>query len=141
MASGEEPEENAQEILAKYRQMTSECQQITGKIGELNLDKDEHKLVDETLDKLEESRKAYRLIGGVLVETKVGEIAPLVKDNLKGIVTILEKLDGSLKEKDEERKTYKEKHGIMTQEERDNEMKRQQRQAEREAQVTKAAKA
>ena len=105
------------------------------------MDKDEHKLVDETLDKLEESRKAYRLIGGVLVETKVGEIAPLVKDNLKGIVTILEKLDGSLKEKDEERKTYKEKHGIMTQEERDNEMKRQQRQAEREARATKAAKA
>jgi prefoldin subunit 2 len=141
MATGEEPEENAQEILAKYRQMTSECQQITGKIGELNLEKDEHKLVDETLEKLEESRKAYRLIGGVLVETKVGEIAPLVKDNLNGIVSILEKLDGTLKEKDTERKAYKEKHGIMTQEERENEMKRQQRQAEREAAVGKAVKA
>ena len=141
MGAGGEEEENAQAILANYRKMTSECQQITGKIGELNLEKDEHKLVDETLEKLEESRKAYRLIGGVLVETKVGEIAPLVKDNLTGISTILEKLDGSLKEKDAERKAYKEKHGIMTQEERENEMKRQQRQAEREAQVNKAAKA
>ena len=50
-----------------------------GKINELNLEKDEHKLVNETLEKLEDSRKAYRLIGGVLVETKVGDIAPLIR--------------------------------------------------------------
>jgi prefoldin subunit 2 len=120
-------DDNPQEILSKYRQMTSECQQITGKIGELNLDKDEHKLVDDTLEKLESGRKTYRLIGGVLVESTVGEVGPLVKNNLEGITTILTKLDESLKEKDAERKAYKEKHGIMTQEERDNEMKRQQR--------------
>ena len=120
-------DDNPQEILSKYRQMTSECQQITGKIGELNLDKDEHKLVDDTLEKLESGRKTYRLIGGVLVESTVGEVGPLVKNNLEGISTILTKLDESLKEKDAERKAYKEKHGIMTQEERDNEMKRQQR--------------
>lgn len=120
-------DDNPQEILSKYRQMTSECQQITGKIGELNLDKEEHKLVDDTLEKLESGRKTYRLIGGVLVESTVGEVGPLVKNNLEGITTILTKLDESLKEKDAERKAYKEKHGIMTQEERDNEMKRQQR--------------
>jgi prefoldin subunit 2 len=136
-----ENEENAQEILARYRQMTSECQQITGKIGELNLEKDEHKLVSETLEKLEASRPAFRLIGGVLVERTVGEVFPLVKDNLTGISQILEKLDGSLKEKDAERKAYKEEHGIMSQEERDNEMKRQQRSAEREAAVNATAKA
>ena len=51
----------------------------------------------------------------------------MVKNNLEGISTILTKLDESLKEKDAERKAYKEKHGIMTQEERDNEMKKAQR--------------
>jgi hypothetical protein len=35
----------------------------------------------------------------------------------------LEKLDLSLKAKDNERRTYKEKHGIMTQEEREAAMK------------------
>ena len=120
-------------ILSKYRKMTSECQQITGKIGELNLDKDEHKLVNETLEKLESGRKTYRLIGGVLVESTVGEVAPLVKNNLEGITTILSKLDESLKEKDAERKAYKEKHGIMTQEEKENELKRQQRSQKAEA--------
>ena len=32
-------------------------------------------------------------------------------------------LDGTLKTKDSERRAYKEKHGIMTQEERENMMK------------------
>ena len=126
-------DDNPQEILSNYRKMTSECQQITGKIGELNLDKDEHKLVNDTLEKLESGRKTYRLIGGVLVESTVGEVGPLVKNNLEGISTILTKLDESLKEKDAERKAYKEKHGIMTQEERDNEMKKAQRAAGKKA--------
>lgn len=38
---------------------------------------------------------------------------------------LLSKLDESLKTKDAERKAYKEKHGIMTQEERENAMKKQ----------------
>lgn len=38
---------------------------------------------------------------------------------------LLKKLDESLKSKDAERKAYKEKHGIMTQEEREAMMKRQ----------------
>jgi hypothetical protein len=40
---------------------------------------------------------------------------------------MLEKLDQSLKAKDTERKAYKEKHGIMTQEERERMMKNQAR--------------
>ena len=42
---------------------------------------------------------------------------------------MLEKLDMSLKTKDNERKAYKEKHGIMTQEERERMMKNQQQAA------------
>jgi hypothetical protein len=38
---------------------------------------------------------------------------------------LLVKLDESLKTKDAERKAYKEKHGIMTQEEREAIMKKQ----------------
>jgi hypothetical protein len=41
------------------------------------------------------------------------------------IKEMLEKLDQSLKAKDGERKAYKEKHGIMTQEERERMMKNQ----------------
>jgi prefoldin subunit 2 len=126
MATKEFDENNADQVLGVYRQMDSECRQVMGKISELNLEKDEHRLVVETLQKLEGERKAYRLVGGVLVERTVGEVLPIVNSNFEGISELLTKLDESMKQKDAERKEFKEKHGIMTQEEREREMKKQQ---------------
>mmetsp|Transcript_30793 Transcript_30793/g.51516 ORF Transcript_30793/g.51516 Transcript_30793/m.51516 type:complete len:128 (+) Transcript_30793:106-489(+) len=121
--------DNAEEILGAYKKMMAECQQIASKVQELTLEKDEHKLVIEQLSKLEPERKAFRLIGGVLVEKTVGEALPQVQQNFDGISELITTLDGTLKKKDEERKAYKEKHGIMTQDEREAMMKRQQQQA------------
>jgi prefoldin subunit 2 len=66
-------ENSAEQVLGYYKQMQSECQQILGKISELNLEKEEHKLVVDTLKKVETDRRAYRLVGGVLVERTVGK--------------------------------------------------------------------
>lgn len=132
-------ENNAEQVLGYYKSVQSECQQILGKISELNLEKDEHKLVVDTMKGLESGRRAYRLVGGVLVERTVGEILPIVESNYAGISEVLTKLDSTLKIKDVERKTFKEKHGIMTQEERDAAMKRQVRDAESVANASKAA--
>jgi prefoldin subunit 2 len=61
--SSENIEDNdPQQILSTYKQMTSECQQIAQKIQELQLERDEHKLVVEQLSKLNEDRKAFRLL-------------------------------------------------------------------------------
>ena len=115
-----------QQILANYKEMTSACQNLASKISELNLERDEHKLVIDTLTKLEPERKAFRLVGGVLVERTVKEVLPAVTQHYDGIKDVLEQLEISLKSKDTERKAYKEKHGIMTQEERERTMKQQQ---------------
>jgi prefoldin subunit 2 len=139
MASFNEEDNNPEIILGTYRRMTSECQQLTAKIGELNLEKDEYKLVMDTLEKLEDERKAYQLIGGILAESKVSEVKPTVSKNFEGITVLLEKLNENLTQKDTERKAYKEKHGIMTQEEKEQEMKRKAREAEREAKAGAAA--
>eukprot|EP01031_Cornospumella_fuschlensis_P038307 gene38307-46550_t len=138
--------DNPEEILGNYKRMMAECQQIAAKIQELTVDRDEHKLVVETMSKLEAERKAFRLVGGVLVERTVGEVLPAVSQNYEGadayhdilarcnliliqyswqIVELLKKLDESLKTKDAERRAYKEKHGIMTQEEREAMLKNQ----------------
>jgi prefoldin subunit 2 len=66
-STGAIDEQNPEEIIAKYKAMNAECQQLAAKISELNLDKDEHRLVSDTLSKLEPERKAFRLVGGVLV--------------------------------------------------------------------------
>jgi len=118
--------DNAEEILGTYKKMMADCQQIAAKVSELSLERDEHKLVIEQLSTLESERKAFRLIGGILVEKTVGEALPAVQQNYEGLKELLQKLDESLKSKDGERKAYKEKHGIMTQEEREAVMKRQQ---------------
>ena len=64
---------------------------------------------------------------------------PIVESNYVGIAEVLSKLDATLKAKDADRKSFKEKHGIMTQEERDAAMKRQVREAESQAAAGKAA--
>lgn len=78
-------EDNSQNILNTYKAMTSECQTIASKITELSSERDEHKLVVDTLTKLESGRKAFRLVGGVLVERTVGEVLPAVSQNFEGV--------------------------------------------------------
>lgn len=78
-------EDNSQNILNAYKAMTSECQTIASKITELSSERDEHKLVVDTLTKLESGRKAFRLVGGVLVERTVGEVLPAVSQNFEGV--------------------------------------------------------
>ena len=75
----------AEIILANYKKMSADCQQIAAKIQELNLERDEHKLVVDTLVKLEPERKAFRLIGGVLVERTVVEVLPAVQQHYDGV--------------------------------------------------------
>jgi chaperonin cofactor prefoldin len=72
-------------ILAKYKQMLSECQQLTSKIQQLNADREEHKLVVEKLAGLEPERKAFRLVANVLVERTVGEVLPVVSQHYEGV--------------------------------------------------------
>ena len=60
LIEAQEESKDPEVILNSYKQMMSDCQQIAGKIQELSLERDEHKLVVEQLSKLEDSRKAFR---------------------------------------------------------------------------------
>jgi prefoldin subunit 2 len=52
----------AEEIIDTYKRMSNECSMIATKISELSIERDEHKLVIDTLKKLEPDRKAFRLV-------------------------------------------------------------------------------
>jgi len=114
-------------IINTYKQMSAECQQTALKINELSQEKDSHRLVIENLSKLEPERKAFRLIGGVLVQRTVGEILPIVQTNYEGIKELISKLEANLATKDKDRNDYKILHGIMSQDEREQRMKSEQR--------------
>lgn len=69
----------------QYRDIQAECSRIMGKIFELEQDRNEHKLVEETLQPLESNRRAFRLVGECLVERTVGEILPSVTANRENV--------------------------------------------------------
>ncbi len=72
-------------ILQKYRELVNECQQLMQKIAELETDCHEHKLVEQTLQPLDPERRAYRLVGDVLVERTVKEVLPSVTTNRENV--------------------------------------------------------
>ena len=69
------------------------------KLVQLKNEAAEHGRVLATLNGVEESRKAFRLIGGVLVERTVGEVKPAVEANKEKIEEVVATLEADLTEK------------------------------------------
>jgi chaperonin cofactor prefoldin len=75
------PQQQQMPPQIQYREILQECQQLMQKIAELEVDRNEHVLVEDTLKPLDGSRRAYRLVGDVLVERSVKEVLPSVSQN------------------------------------------------------------
>ena len=95
-----------QHIITTYRGMRNEIRRLAEKIGELDVDLHEHTRVLETLEPLNKDRKAYRMIGGVLVERTVEEIQPAVSKNKEEIMKIRTQLNDLLTKKEQEANAY-----------------------------------
>lgn len=61
----------------------------------------------DTLEPLDAARRAYRLVGGVLVERTVGEVLPTVKANQEGIGQLLQQLEKTQADKEMEATQWK----------------------------------
>eukprot|EP00163_Fabomonas_tropica_P034080 TRINITY_DN929_c0_g1_i9.p1 TRINITY_DN929_c0_g1~~TRINITY_DN929_c0_g1_i9.p1 ORF type:complete len:110 (+),score=33.55 TRINITY_DN929_c0_g1_i9:195-524(+) len=72
-------------IMSKFSEMRSMYQSYASKLQELEQERNEHTLVVEQLGKLEPERRAFRHIGGVLVERTVAEVKPAVEKNLEQV--------------------------------------------------------
>lgn len=92
---------NEQQIIATYKSMRAEVRQLAEKIGELEVETTEHERVISTLQGLPGDRKAYRMVGGALVERTVQDVLPAVSANRDGIAQVLAQLNESIKKKEE----------------------------------------
>ncbi|KAJ7791681.1 Prefoldin beta-like protein [Mycena olivaceomarginata] len=104
-----------QEISQNYSRMQNELQGLAGKIGELEQEADEHALVLTTLNEVlaeEPDRKCFRLIGGVLVERTVKDVAPTLQSNKDNIKKVVENLTEQYKTREEEFDTFKREYNI-----------------------------
>jgi len=70
-------------------------------------------LVVSAIDKLESTRRCYRLVGGVLVERTVGEVLPAVTKNRDGLLDITKQLREQLQKKSTELNEFATKYKIQ----------------------------
>merc|ERR1712018_241511 len=93
--------------------LRNEQRALANKLSELQMDLNEHRLVIETLEKQEKDKRCFRLVGGVLVERKVGEVEPALVSNRDKLAKLIDTLEKQLTEKGQEINAYIEKHNIQ----------------------------
>ncbi|KAJ2473034.1 Cochaperone prefoldin complex subunit [Coemansia sp. RSA 2322] len=108
--SSKKPSE--QELRIAANQFSSELKAIASKIGELEMQLDEHKLVIKTMSPMNEDRKCFRLVNGVLIERTVKEVLPALETNQEGISSTIEQLTAQYKAKDKEFSEFQTKNHI-----------------------------
>ncbi|KAL0075638.1 Prefoldin beta-like protein [Phycomyces blakesleeanus] len=101
------------EITQQYNQYKGELQSLAQKIGELESEVEEHKLVIDSISPLEPGRKCFRMVGGVLVERTVKEVLPALETNYNGIQQVIQSLLQSYKRKEQEFVEFQKKHSIQ----------------------------
>lgn len=101
-----------EEILAGFQNLRAEQRALSGKLSEFELDLNEHRMVIETLKNVNEERKCFRLIGGILTERKVKDVLPVLTTNQEKLKEFIEKLHEQISKKGQEINEYREKHNI-----------------------------
>lgn len=104
---------NQEEIIASFNKLRNEQRTIAGKLSEVQMDLSEHKMVIDTLDGVDGDKKCFRMIGGVLVERTVQEVAPALTHNKQKLEKLVETLEKQLTSKGSEINAFAEKHNIQ----------------------------
>lgn len=70
------------------------------------------RLVIETLKNVNEDRKCFRMVGGVLTERKVKDVLPVLITNTEKLTELIAKFNEQLVKKAEEINEYREKYNL-----------------------------
>jgi prefoldin subunit 2 len=74
-----------QELITRFKEMRNELHHHMMKLRELESELEGHSLVIDTLQPLDQGRRCFRLIGGVLVERTIAEILPALRSNKESV--------------------------------------------------------
>ncbi|KAG8527029.1 uncharacterized protein KY384_008458 [Bacidia gigantensis] len=107
MAQNQANLKRQQDLQQQYTNYKNNLQQLAQKIGDIEQDAEEHKLVLETLDPLPSDRKCFRMINGVLVERTVKDVKPALETNSEGLKKVLEELLKQYKKQQDEMEKWK----------------------------------
>ncbi|KAM4664037.1 prefoldin subunit 2 [Discoglossus pictus] len=112
MASPAAKQVAAEQVVAGFNRLRQEQRSLASKATELEMELNEHTLVIDTLKEVDQGRKCYRMVGGVLVERTVKEVLPALEKNKEQINKIIETLSVQLQAKGRELNEFREKHNI-----------------------------
>ncbi|KAK0632020.1 Prefoldin beta-like protein [Immersiella caudata] len=113
MSAQPAPAKRQQDLQLQYSTYKNTLQQIAQKIGDVEQEAEEHKLVLETLEPLSGDRKCFRMINGVLVERTVKDVVPALKTNAEGLKKVLDDLVKQYKTKQDELEKWKKKNNVQ----------------------------
>ncbi|KAI5366325.1 Putative prefoldin beta [Septoria linicola] len=102
-----------QELQVQYSNFKETLQAIAQKIGDVEQEAEEHKLVLETLTPLTGDRKCFRMINGVLTERTVKDVLPALQTNADGLKKVLDDLVKQYANKQTEMENWKKKNNIQ----------------------------
>ncbi|KAK3678231.1 Cochaperone prefoldin complex subunit [Vermiconidia calcicola] len=102
-----------QDLQVQYSNYKDTLQAIAQKIGDVEQETEEHKLVLETLAPLPGDRKCFRMINGVLVERTVSDVLPALQTNANNLKEVLENLVKQYRSKQEEMDKWKKKNNVQ----------------------------
>ena len=80
----------------RYKQLNQEAQVLVQKLVELEDEKRENELVIESIAKLEDGRKCWRLINGVLMEKTKVEVIPEMRVVINNLNQVINQITQSL---------------------------------------------
>ncbi|KAK7924872.1 prefoldin subunit 2 [Apiospora marii] len=112
MASKGPSPKQQQQLQTQYGNYKNALQQLAQKIGDVEQEAEEHKLVLETLTPLPQDRKCFRMINGVLVERTVQDVVPALKTNAEGLKQVLDELVKQYKTKQDDLEKWKVRHRL-----------------------------
>ncbi|XP_050416818.1 prefoldin subunit 2 [Patella vulgata] len=81
-------------------------------MSEIEMDIKEHELVIDTLKEVDEGRKCYRMVGGVLVERTVKDVLPALTNNKEQMSKLVETLSKQMETKGSEINKFREQHNL-----------------------------
>ncbi|CAL8575241.1 Cochaperone prefoldin complex subunit [Xanthoria parietina] len=113
MAQSQVSAKKQQELQQQYTNFKNNLQQLADRIGNVEQETEEHKLVLETLKPLPGERKCFRMINGVLVERTVKDVLPALQTNSDGLKRVLDELVKQYKRQQEDMEKWKKKNNVQ----------------------------
>ncbi|CAO1342581.1 unnamed protein product [Diamesa serratosioi] len=113
MAEAKSNKVKGEEIFSEFQNLRNQQRNLVNNLSTLELDLKEHKTVIDTLKTVDEDRKCFRLIGGVLVEQKVVSVLPQLVENKNQLEKLIENGKEQLTKKGIEINEFKKEYNIQ----------------------------